>query len=95
MKKKIALVTGASGSIGAACARELAKKGYTVLAHANSNLAAAEALALELRAAGMDAHALQCDLSDSAAVSVTGNTSTFFLMAHPPTAWPDWAHPPR
>ena len=69
MKKKIALVTGASGSIGAACARELAKMGYTVLAHANSNLAAAEALALELRTAGMDVHALQCDLSDSAAVS--------------------------
>ena len=69
MKKKIALVTGASGGIGSACTRELAEKGYTVLAHANSNLAAAEALALELRTAGMDVHALQCDLSDSAAVS--------------------------
>ena len=69
MKKKIALVTGASGGIGAACARELAQKGYTVLAHACSNLAAAQALAQELCAAGMDAHALQCDLSDSAAVA--------------------------
>ncbi|MBR5225120.1 MAG: 3-oxoacyl-ACP reductase FabG [Clostridia bacterium] len=69
MKKKIALVTGASGGIGAACARELAGRGYTVLAHANSNLRAAEDLAEDLRAAGMDAHALACDLSDSAAVS--------------------------
>ena len=70
MKKKIALVTGASGGIGSACARELAQRGYTVLAHANSNLSAAQALCDEIRAAGMDTHAVCCDLSDSAAVSV-------------------------
>lgn len=69
MKKKIALVTGASGGIGSACARELAKRGYTVLAHANSNIGTAQALADELCAAGMDAHALCCDLSDSSAVT--------------------------
>ena len=73
MKKKIVLVTGASGGIGSACARELAQKGYTVLVHANQNLAAAQALADELRAQGMDAHALCCDLSDSAAVSAMCN----------------------
>ena len=32
MAHKIALVTGASGGIGAACARALCEKGYTVLA---------------------------------------------------------------
>ena len=69
MKKKIALVTGASGGIGSACARELAKKGYTVLAHANSNLSAAEQLCAALCEMGLDAHALCCDLSDSAAVT--------------------------
>ena len=69
MKKKIALVTGASGGIGSACARELAEKGYTVIAHANRGLAAVQALAHELRENGMDAHAVCCDLSDSAAVS--------------------------
>ena len=68
MKKKIALVTGASGGIGAACARELAQRGYTVIAHANSNLAQAQALARELCQNGMDAHAIKGDLSDSAAV---------------------------
>ena len=73
MKKKIALVTGASGGIGSACARELAQRGYTVLVHANQNLAAAQALADELCAQGMDAHALCCDLSDSAAVSTMCN----------------------
>ncbi|MBQ7886612.1 MAG: 3-oxoacyl-ACP reductase FabG [Clostridia bacterium] len=68
MKKKIALVTGASGGIGSACARELAQRGYTVLAHANANIAAAQALCASLRGQGMDAHALCCDLSDSSAV---------------------------
>lgn len=69
MKKKIALVTGASGGIGSACAKELAQRGYTVLAHACGNLAAAQALCDQLCAEGLDAHALQCDLSDSRAVN--------------------------
>ena len=69
MAKKTALVTGASGGIGSACARELAKRGYTVLLHANRGLHAAKALAGELCAAGMDAHAFGCDLADSRAVS--------------------------
>ena len=68
MAKKIALVTGASGGIGSSCARELAERGYTVLAHANRGLEAVQELAEELRAGGMDAHACCCDLSDSAAV---------------------------
>ncbi len=69
MAKRIALVTGASGGIGSACARELAKRGYTVLLHANRGLHAAKELADELCAAGMDAHAFGCDLADSDAVS--------------------------
>lgn len=69
MAKKIALVTGASGGIGSACARELAKRGYTVLVHGHRGLEAARALADELCRAGMDAHAMGCDLSDSRAVT--------------------------
>jgi len=65
MKKKIALVTGASGGIGAACARELALRGYTVLAHGNRGFEAAKALCAELCAQGYDAHAVCCDLADS------------------------------
>ena len=67
MKKKIALVTGASGGIGAACARELARRGYTVLAHGNRGMEAVQALAQELCAAGYDAHAVFCNLADSTA----------------------------
>ena len=65
MKQKIALITGASGGIGAACAEELAKRGYTVLVHANRSLDKAEALAAQLRAQGHDARAFRCDLSSS------------------------------
>ena len=68
MSNKIALVTGASGGIGSACARELAKRGYTVLAHANRGLDAVQALVKELSESGMDMHACCCDLADSKAV---------------------------
>ena len=69
MTKNIALVTGASGGIGSACARELASRGYTVLVHGNRSFAAAKTLADELCEAGMDAHAVCCNLADSRAVT--------------------------
>lgn len=69
MAKKIALVTGASGGIGAACARELAQRGYTVLVHGNRGIEAANTLAKALREEGYDAHAVCCDLADSTASS--------------------------
>lgn len=66
MAGKIALVTGASGGIGSACAQQLAREGYTVLAHANRGIANAQQLAAQLCAGGGDVHAVQADLSDSA-----------------------------
>ena len=68
MHQKIALVTGASGGIGGACAETLARAGYTVLLHGCHGLEHAQALADRLCAEGCDAHAVCCDLADSAAV---------------------------
>lgn len=65
MVKKIALVTGASGGIGAACARALCKRGYTVLCHGNRSAEALHALVEDLRHDGCDAHAFTCDLSSA------------------------------
>ena len=62
-----ALVTGASGAIGGAIARALAAQGLHVLAHANTRLDAAQALAASIRAAGGSAQALAFDVTDPAA----------------------------
>jgi 3-oxoacyl-[acyl-carrier protein] reductase len=74
---KRALVTGASGALGSAIARRLARDGAHVLLHANSRLDAVQALADELRAAGGSAEALAFDLADDAACA----TATAAMLA--------------
>ena len=62
-----ALVTGGSGAIGAAICRRLATAGRRVLVHANRNLAAAEQVAQNIRAAGGTAEAVAFDVTDAPA----------------------------
>ena len=66
-----ALVTGASGDLGAAMAQTLAQAGMFVWVHANSQLAKAQALAAQInqdeavRTAGGGAEALAFDVTDA------------------------------
>ncbi len=64
-----ALVTGASGALGAAIARRLAADGAQVVLHASSRPEAVEALAAEIGAAGGRASCTVFDLRDDHACS--------------------------
>ena len=64
---RVALVTGASGGIGAELSRGLARGGAAVALHYASNEAAVSELAAEIEAAGERALALGADLRDPAA----------------------------
>jgi 3-oxoacyl-[acyl-carrier protein] reductase len=63
-----ALVTGASGSIGAAIARRLAQSGFQMYLHAHRSGERIEALAQELNAARECAQLLRFDVTDAASV---------------------------
>ena len=66
--RKIALITGGSRGIGAACVRAFAEDGYAVVLLYNRSRDKAEALVQSLRAEGRDVAAFPCDVADAAQV---------------------------
>ena len=66
--RSLALVTGASGGLGAELARELARRGHDLVLAARS-VAPMEALAAELRALGATATVIPTDLSKPGAAA--------------------------
>lgn len=81
-----ALITGASSGIGAATAREIARRGATVLLMART-AGALESLAGEIRATGGRAMAYPLDLTDSQAVAraaeeIRGEWGTPDILIH-------------
>ena len=63
----IAIVTGGSRGIGAAIARRLAQAGHDIVVNCASSVDKAEKIAEECRALGVNAMAMQWDVSDHAA----------------------------
>jgi 3-oxoacyl-[acyl-carrier protein] reductase len=68
LEGRVALVTGASGGIGAAVSRRLAGEGVEAVAlHYRGHAAEAEAVARDLEAAGVRALVVEADLADATA----------------------------
>ena len=61
---KTAVVTGAARGIGKEIALTLAKNGATVIVNYNGSKERAEAVVLEIKAAGGEAEAMQCNVAD-------------------------------
>ena len=64
MSEKIAIVTGGSRGIGAAIAKKLAAEGSFVIVNYNGSKERADGVVNEIQAAGGEAGAMQCDVSD-------------------------------
>lgn len=69
--RKIALITGGSRGIGAACVKTFAREGWAVVFLCRSNEEAARALRESLRGEGCDVAYYLCDVADSAQVKDT------------------------
>lgn len=65
--KKVALITGANKGLGLEIARQLGQKGLTVVLAARQGKA--DAPAAELRSQGLDAHAVELDVTSAADIA--------------------------
>lgn len=80
MTKKRALITGGSGSIGAAICQRLAADGYAVIVHAYQNVESAERVVEKITANGGTAVVTRFDLTD---VATTAEALQSLLTAGP------------
>lgn len=82
-RHRVAVVTGATGGIGSAVCRALARDGYVVVAQYRGNVAKAELLELSIAEAGGRCHPVACDLADDAGVATLLAFVDELVDAHP------------
>ena len=68
LENKIALITGASGGLGAEIARAFAKAGAKVIVHYAGRKEPADKVVADIKSAGGDAFAIQADMRKSAEI---------------------------
>jgi hypothetical protein len=88
---RVALITGASGGIGQATARELARQGASVVLAAR-RVDALDALAQELEAEGAEALAAPTDLTDAAQIERRAERALDLRLRLPPRPQPHRVH---
>ena len=72
MEGGVAIVTGSSSGVGAACARQLAEKGAHVVINYASNAEGAEATRQACEAFGVETEVVQADVARDARLSAIG-----------------------
>lgn len=88
LEKQSALVTGASGGIGAAIVRALSKAGAAVAIHYHSGRERAEELAAELKESGRQAVPLGADLREAGEIrTLYDEAETVAFLASPAGRW--------
>jgi NAD(P)-dependent dehydrogenase (short-subunit alcohol dehydrogenase family) len=89
--KPTALITGAARGIGAEVARQLGRAGYSVVVAAR-DLSHAEGHAGVLRSEGIDAHAVQLDITDAISVEAAAANlpGPLDVLVNNAAAFADW-----
>lgn len=64
--RPVAIVTGSSSGVGAACVRQLSARGWNVVINFSRSAAAAQAVAADCEAAGAETLVMQADVADDA-----------------------------
>ena len=74
-KRKTALITGSGRNIGRAMAHDLAKDGFNIIVNGSSSREPCDRVADEVRALGVDAEVMMCNVGDKSELTAMGEAA--------------------